>query len=132
VAHASRLNPALRFIAADVRALPIADGTCAGIVAFYALIYGDDAQTAAALTELRRALRDGGHLLVAVHVGTGAQRFTDYKGARVDVELHYREPEAFGAQMAQAGFAVDAIEMRPPYPFEHPTERLYVVAHAIS
>jgi SAM-dependent methyltransferase len=132
VAHASRLNPALRFIAADVRALPIADGACAGIVAFYALIYGDDAETAAALAELRRVLRDGGHVLLAVHAGTGAQRFTDYKGAPIDVELCYRQPEAFGAQVRQAGFAVEAIETRPPDPIEHPTERLYVAARAIS
>ena len=132
VAHASRLNPALRFVAADARALPIADRACAGIVAFYALIYGDDAQTVAALAELRRVLREGGNLLLAVHAGTGAQRFTDYKGAPVDVELCYRQPDVFGAQVRQARFAVDAIETRPPYPFEHPTERLYVAARAIS
>ena len=39
---ASRLNPTLSFVAADVRALPVADGVCAGIVAFYSLIYGGD------------------------------------------------------------------------------------------
>jgi len=37
---ASRLNPTLSFVAADVSALPVADGVCAGIVAFYSLIYG--------------------------------------------------------------------------------------------
>src|SRR3989449_8524592 len=37
---ARRLNPTLSFVAADVRALPVADGVCAGIVAFYSLIYG--------------------------------------------------------------------------------------------
>jgi hypothetical protein len=63
-----------------------------------------------------------------VHIGTGAQRFTDYKGAPVDVELHYRQPTAFEAQVRGAGFAVDSVEARPPYPFEHPTERLYVAA----
>ena len=128
VACARRLNAPLPFVAADVRALPIADAACAGVVAFYALIYGGDAQTAAALTELRRVMRDGGHMLLAVHAGTGAQRFTDYKGAPVDVELHYREPAAFGVLVRRAGFVLDAIEVRPPYPFEHPTERLYVAA----
>ena len=131
VAHASRLNPTLRFVAGDASALPIADRACAGIVAFYSLIYGDDAWTAATLAELRRVLGAGGRLLVAVHAGSGAQRFTDYKGAAVDVELHYREPEVFGAQVGRAGFDVEAIEVRPPYPFEHPTERLYVAARAV-
>src|SRR5947207_2501709 len=52
VAYASRLHPAARFVAADARALPIADGACAGVVAFYALIYGAEADTAVALAEL--------------------------------------------------------------------------------
>jgi len=126
VAHASRLNATLRFVAGDVRALPFAPGACAGVLAFYSLIYGGDEPTAAALAELRRVLRDGGRLLVAVHAGTGAQRFTDYKGAPVDVELHYREPAAFAAQVRRAGFVVESVEVRPPYAFEHATERLYV------
>ena len=130
MAHASRLNPALRFVAGDATALPIADRACAGIVAFYSLIYGDDAWTAAALAELRRVLDAGGRLLVAVHAGTGAQRFSEYKGIEVDVALHYRQPAAFAAQVRRAGFAVESVEVRPPYGFEHATERLYVTARA--
>jgi hypothetical protein len=79
---------------------------------------------------MRRALRAGGRLLVAVHAGHGVQRFTDYKGAAIDVELHHREPAAFAAQVVAAGFAVEAAEVRPPYPFEHATQRLYVSATA--
>ena len=128
---ARRLNPTLSFVAADVRALPVADGVCAGIVAFYSLIYGGDEATAVMLAELRRVLRDGGRLLVAVHGGTGAQRFTDYKGVAIDVELHHRPPAAFAAQVRRAGFAVESVEVRPPYAFEHATERLYVAARAV-
>ena len=130
VVYASRLNPALRFVVGDVRELPVADGACAGIVAFYALIYGDDAGVAAALAELRRVLRDGGRLLLAVHAGVGSRRFTDYKGAPVDVELYHRQPAAFATQVRRAGFVVESIETRPPYAFEHATERLYVAARA--
>jgi SAM-dependent methyltransferase len=130
VAHASRLNPTLRFVAGDAGALPIADRACAGIVVFYSLIYGDDAWTAAALTELRRVLGVGGRFLAAVHVGTGAQHFSEYKGMPVDVELHYRQPERFATHVRQAGFAVESVEVRPPYAFEHATERLYISARA--
>ena len=130
-ALARRLNPMLRFVAADVRALPVADGVCAGIVAFYSLIYGGDEATGAMLAELRRVLRHGGRFLVAVHGGTGAQRFTDYKGVAIDVELHHRQPVAFAAQVRRAGFAVESVEARPPYAFEHATERLYVAARAV-
>ena len=131
-ALARRLNPALSFVAGDVGALPFAGGACAGILAFYSLIYAGDEATAALLAELRRVLRDGGRLLAAVHAGTGAQRFTEYKGAAIDVELHHRRPQVFAAQVRQAGFAVEVVEVRPPYAFEHATERLYVAARASS
>ena len=130
VAVAARLNPTLRFLAADILDLPIADGTCSGVVAFYCLIYGSDDPTRVALTELRRVLRRGGRLLVAVHAGVGAQRFSDYKGTPVDVELHHRQPAAFASLVRSVGFVVESVEVRPPYAFEHATERLYVTARA--
>jgi ubiquinone/menaquinone biosynthesis C-methylase UbiE len=53
-ALAARLDPSLRFVAADARALPVRSGSCAGVVAFYALIYQGVEGTAAILTEFRR------------------------------------------------------------------------------
>jgi SAM-dependent methyltransferase len=130
VAVAARLNPMLRFVAGDILDLPVAEGTCAGVVAFYCLIYGGDESTRTALAELRRVLRTGGRLLIAVHAGVGVQRFTDYKGASVDVGLHHRQPTAFAELMRGVGFVVESVEVRPPYAFEHATERLYVSARA--
>jgi SAM-dependent methyltransferase len=128
VALAQRDQPRLRFVAADVHALPFATGACAGAVAFYSLIYTAD--PGPALAELRRVLRRGTPLLVAVHGGEGSQHFDSYKGVTVDVELHFRAPESFAAQIREAGFALDAVEERPPYPFEHATPRVYVAARA--
>jgi hypothetical protein len=65
-----------------------------------------------------------------VHAGEGVEHFTDYKGVAVEVELHLRSPKALGDQIRHAGFVVEAAETRPPYPFEHPTPRLYVTAVA--
>ena len=126
---ARRLNdPSLHFVAADMHALPFTNGACTGIVAFYSLIY--EADPIPALVELRRVLRPGGSLLVAVHAGDGVSHFSDYKGLPVDVELHRRSPEKFAEQIRAAGFAVETVDRRPPYPFEHATERLYVTALA--
>lgn len=118
----------LPFVAADMHALPLAAGTCAGIVAFYVLIY--EADPTPALEELRRVLRPGGVLLLAVHAGEGHQHFDDYKGLPVDVELYLRRPAVVSGQLVQAGFHVERTEARAPYPFEHATERLYVLATA--
>jgi ubiquinone/menaquinone biosynthesis C-methylase UbiE len=128
VALAARLNPTMRFVAADARALPVRTGMCAGVVAFYSLIYEAAEGTGAALAEFRRVLRPDGALVVAVHAGEGLHHFGDYKGIAVDVELHLRSPAALGALVRQAGFAIETLEVRAPYPFEHATERLYVTA----
>ena len=122
------LAAGLPLVAADVRALPIASAVCAGIVAFYVLIY--EADPTPALQELRRVLRPGGVLLLAVHAGEGHQHFDDYKGLPVDVELYLRSPTVLSGQLARAGFHVERVEVRPPYPFEHATERLYLLATA--
>ena len=109
VAVAQRLNPALGFVAADMRALPLRPAACGGIVSFYSLIYGDNAHVAASLGEFRRVVCPNAPLLVAVHAGEGAQHYAEYRGIAVDVTL----------------------EVRPPYELEHPTERLYVAARAV-
>jgi SAM-dependent methyltransferase len=130
VALAARLNPALRFMAADASALPVRSGACAGIVAFYSLIYQGVEGTAAFLAEFRRVLRPGGILLIAVHAGEGVHHYADYKGTPVDAELHLWAPEVMERLVRETGFAVETRELRAPYALEHPTERLYVSARS--
>jgi SAM-dependent methyltransferase len=127
---ARRLNPGVPLVTADMRALPVRSDPSAGVVAFYPMIYEDEDGVRAALAEFRRVLRRRGALLIAVHAGEGAQHFSDYKGIAVDITLHYRTPEAFAALVRQAGFTLRSCEVRPPYPFEHPTDRLYIAAVA--
>ena len=127
---ARRLNPSLPLVTADMRALPVRSDSTSGVLAFYSMIYEAADGVRAALAEFRRVVRRGGALLIAVHAGEGAQHFSDYRGIAVDITLHYRRPEAFAALVQQAGFTLQACEVRPPYPFEHATDRLYVAATA--
>src|SRR4051812_23873435 len=90
---ARRLNPTMNFVVGDIRALPFPDASVAGIVAFYCLIYGTDADIVAALAEARRVLRDGSPLLAAVHGGEGSGHFDDFLGQPVDITLRYTSPE---------------------------------------
>jgi predicted methyltransferase len=100
------------------------------VLAFYSMIYEAQDGVRAALAEFRRVLRRGGALLIAAHAGEGVQSFSDYKGIPVDITVHYRTPDAFAALVRQAGFTLQSCEVRPPYPFEHATDRLYVAALA--
>ena len=125
---AQRLNPHLRFVVGDMRALPLRDGACGALLAFYSLIYFDAPTTAAIVVEYRRVLRSGAPILLAVHGGDGSERFTEFQGKPVDVTLHYHRLDALAGQLGQAGFSVEAAESRPPYEFEHQTPRLYLAA----
>ncbi len=69
-------------------------------------------------------------MLIAVHAGEGARHYDSYQGVPVDIELHLHVPEVLAARVRSAGFAVERTEVRPPYPFEHPTPRLYITATA--
>jgi SAM-dependent methyltransferase len=130
VALAARHNPSLRFVAADARALPVRSATCAGIVAFYCLIYEGPEIAAAALAEFGRVLRPGGTLLLAVHAGEGVHHYAEYRGTPVDVELYLWAPETLVRLLAEAQLDVHRTEVRAPHEFEHPTQRLYVSAVA--
>jgi ubiquinone/menaquinone biosynthesis C-methylase UbiE len=127
---ARRLNPTMPLLTADMRALPVKAESCVGVVAFYSMIYEAAEGMSAALAEFRRVLRPGGALLIAVHAGEGTQHFGDYKGIAVDITLHYWTPDRLAALVRKAGFALRACEVRPPYPFEHATNRLYLAALA--
>jgi SAM-dependent methyltransferase len=131
-ALAARRNHPMRFLTGDARALPVRSGACAGVVAFYSLIYEGVEDTGAMLAELRRVLQPAGRLLLAVHGGEGVHHYSDYKGITVDVELHLWTEPALAALVRAAGFAVDRLHVRPPYVFEHPTERLYLGAAAAA
>jgi SAM-dependent methyltransferase len=127
---ARRLNPTMDFVVADIRALPFPDASVAGIVAFYCLIYGTDADIVAALAEARRVLREGAPLLAAVHGGEGSGHFDDFLGQPVDITLRYTSPEAIRELAERAGLTVNEVIAREPYTDEHPTTRIYVRATA--
>src|SRR5207247_2495437 len=68
--EARRLNPGITFTEADMRALPVADASWAAIVCFYAIVHLPPDDLPAAFTQFRRALRPGGRVVVAFHVGS--------------------------------------------------------------
>jgi tricorn protease len=132
VAQARARHPDLQFSSGSMTALPARDGSWAGLVSFYSLIHMiDDADVRTALAEFRRVLADGGLLLLAVHDGQEVRHSGEWFGARVDVSFRFFEPGWLAAELERAGFAVEAVTRRQPYPgAEVATERAYLLARA--
>jgi len=66
IARARRDHPGLAFAVADLCALPVADATLGGIVAWYSIIHLPPDRVAGALAEFHRVLAEGAPLLLAV------------------------------------------------------------------
>jgi SAM-dependent methyltransferase len=130
VAQARARHPDLEFSAGSMTALPAPDGSWDGLVSFYSLIHMiDDADVRTALAEFRRVLADGGLLLLAVHAGEEVRHSAEWFGTPVDVSFRFFDPAWLAAELDRAGFAVEALTRRQPYPdAEVATERAYFLA----
>jgi SAM-dependent methyltransferase len=126
---ASKLNPGIDFHVDDFRSLHLADGSLAGIVAFYSLIHLSADQLASALGELRRVLRSGGSMLLAVHEGREVRRPAEMWGIPVTLEFNFFTRDQLAASLHEAGFSIEQLTQRAPYPgVEVETNRLYASA----
>jgi len=126
---ARRLNPGISFSQGDMRDLDVADGSWAAIVAFYSIIHVPREQVVAALRELGRALKPGGLLLLAFHIGDDLLHRDEWWGYQVDFDVVFFQSAEMSNYLSAAGFEVDEILERDPDPeVEHPTRRAYILA----
>ena len=132
VAQARARHPDLEFSAGSMTALPAANQSWDGLVCFYALIHMvEDADVRTALAEFRRVLASRGLLLLAVHAGEEVRHSQEWFGAQVDVSFRFFDPGWLSAELERAGFTVEALTRRQPYPdAEVATERAYLLARA--
>ena len=128
LAEARRRRGALELGAAvaDLRELPVASGSCAGVVSFYVLHHLPRSELAGALGEFRRALAPGGELALAVHEGEG--EFVGRSDPLVMGTL-YSAAELESA-LARARLRVETVRRRDPLPHERQSGRVYVTAVA--
>jgi SAM-dependent methyltransferase len=133
IEQAAKRHPDLEFSTGSMTALPAAGASWDGLVSFYSLIHMiDDADVRAALAEFRRVLAGGGLLLLAVHAGEETRRLAEWFGAEVDVSFRFFDPVWLGAELERAGFAVESLTRREPYPgAEVATPRAYFLARAV-
>jgi SAM-dependent methyltransferase len=132
VRWATQLNPGLEFRVGDIRGLDLADGSLAGIVAFYSVIHLEPSELANALGELRRVLTRGGVLLLAFHIGDHAVHLDELWGEPVSLDFHFLQPAAVTAVLQSAGFLItESVEREPYEDAEYPSRRCYLFARAV-
>ena len=115
VAIARRDHPQLRFEVGTMTDLDLADGSVAGIVAFWSVIHVPDHAVPGVFEEFRRVLRPQGPVLVGFHVGDGTRHTSEgYTGRPIDVDSHHRQPSRVTGWLRDAGFTVEAeLVIRP-------------------
>ncbi|MGC4792691.1 class I SAM-dependent DNA methyltransferase [Micromonospora saelicesensis] len=109
IAVARRDHPELRFKVGSMTDLDLADGSVAGLVAWYSLIHIPDDQIGIVFAHFRRVVRPGGPLLLGFHVGDATTLKTEgYGGHPMNVHVHRRQPAQVAAWLRQSGFTVDS------------------------
>jgi SAM-dependent methyltransferase len=116
VERARQLTPGVGFRQGDMLALNTPDGAWAGIAAFYSLIHISREEMPRALGELYRVLRPGGVLLLAFHIGDETLHLDEWWGQKVCVDFFFFRTEEVAAWLRDAGFEVEEIVEREPYP----------------
>jgi SAM-dependent methyltransferase len=110
VALARREHPGVRFGVGSMTALPLADRSVAGVLAFWSVIHVPDDQLPGVLGQFRRVLRPGGPLLVGFHAGDSVSiKTSGYGGQPMNVLVRRRQPGAVAGRLRAAGFVVDAV-----------------------
>jgi len=129
VERARDLTPGIEFRQGDMAALDAPDEAWAGITAFYSIIHISRDDLAKVFGELRRVLRPGGMLLVAFHIGEDSIRLKEWWGHEVCVDFFFFRPDEMAGFLRGAGFEIDEIIERDPYPdVEHQSRRAYIFA----
>jgi len=130
---ARQLNPELHFQQGDMLALSdVAEQTFSGIAAFYSIIHIPRDRVVAALRELWRVLRSQGLLLLTFHLGQQVIQLDELWEQPVALDFVFFETEEMVGYLQSAGFEIEEVIEREPYPeVEVQTRRSYIFARKL-
>jgi SAM-dependent methyltransferase len=95
--------PEVGFTVGSMLALPHADASFDGVLAWYSTIHVPDPLLPDALAELVRVLRPGGRLLLGFQVGDEPLVMTSGLGHDISLVFHRRHPSRMAALLTDAG-----------------------------
>jgi ubiquinone/menaquinone biosynthesis C-methylase UbiE len=129
---ARELHPGIEFQTGDMRALPFADESLAGLSAMYCIIHIPRDEVTTVLGELRRVLCPGGLLLMSFHVGSRIEHVTEFLEESVSMDFVFFERDEMEGYLRRAGFEIEESRERDPIPgVEAQTQRAYLLARRI-
>lgn len=111
----------------------VSDASLAGVVSFYSLVNFEEREVNEALRQMRRILRPGGVLLLAVHLGEGTvqvERFLD-QDASLQFTM-FNSADLRGRIEAADAIVTETIERDPYVGGEYPSRRSYIFARRAS
>jgi SAM-dependent methyltransferase len=102
---ARRDHPGFAFDVADLRDLPIAVASLAGVVCWYSLMYLAPSDRPAAFDELARVVKPGGFLVTAFKAGDSQLRRGGHStGLGVEFDVYWLSPGEMERQVTGSGF----------------------------
>jgi SAM-dependent methyltransferase len=130
VEQARSLNPGIPFQQGDMLVLAeVADDSYGGVAAFYSIIHVRRPAVVQALQELKRVLRPRGVLLLTFHLGREIIYRDEWWGKEVSLDFIFFEREEMKGYLRMAGFELEEVIERDPYPdVEYPSRRAYIFA----
>jgi SAM-dependent methyltransferase len=111
---ARRDHPDLALLQGSLEALPLADGSLAGLLAWYSVIHTPPERLSGVVGEFARVLADGGVLLLAFQVGDERIALERAYGHAVAMDVYRNLPEQFVGLLGAAGLSLVARLERAP------------------
>jgi len=95
-------------------ALDLADGSVAGLVAYYSIVNIPRSELPAVFAEFARVLAPGGVLLMVFQVGDEVRHGTEWLGHPIDLHVYRNQPDVVAALLAEVGLSVRMTTVRQP------------------
>ncbi|WP_259363341.1 methyltransferase domain-containing protein [Microbacterium esteraromaticum] len=116
IGHAREKHPDLEFHHGSFAALPLADASLGGILAWYSLIHTPPEQLPGILAEFARVVAPGGSILIGFFDGTPGEPFD-----HAVTTAYFWTPDALAPLLVDAGLTLTAVERRGRTPDEPST-----------